>query len=113
MRLDGEKLTEGQVRTTPEDFAEWFQSLAAARVVMEVGTHSAWARDVMAGCGHEVLLHVNRQGMMCELEICRADGQPLISPPTPERLEPFSKDYGQLIDKARADAEKRQKPKTP
>jgi len=36
-----------------------------------------------------VLLHVNRQGLMCELEICRADGKPLISPPLPENLEPY------------------------
>ena len=54
--LDGEKLTEGELRTTQQDFAELFQSLAAARVVMEVGTHSAWARDVVAVCGHEVLV---------------------------------------------------------
>jgi hypothetical protein len=39
-----------------------------------------------------VLLHV-RDGVMCELEICRADGQRLISPPKPERLEPFSVNY--------------------
>jgi hypothetical protein len=39
-----------------------------------------------------VLLHV-RNGVMCELEICRADGRPLISPPKPERLEPFSVNY--------------------
>jgi len=44
--LDGETLTEGELRTTQQDFAELFQSLAAARVVMEVGTHSAWG----AGC---------------------------------------------------------------
>jgi hypothetical protein len=36
-----------------------------------------------------LLLHVNREGVMCELEICRADGQPLISPPLPERLEVY------------------------
>ena len=59
--LDGEKLTEGELRTTQEDFAEFFQSLAAARVVIEVGTHSAWARDVVAGCGHEVLVANPRQ----------------------------------------------------
>jgi transposase len=59
--LDGEKLTEGQLRTTQQDFVEFFQSLAAARVVMEVGTHSAWARDVVAGCGHEVLVANPRQ----------------------------------------------------
>ena len=31
--LNGEKLTEGQLQTTRPDFAEFFQSLAAARVV--------------------------------------------------------------------------------
>jgi transposase len=59
--LDGEKLTEGELQTTPKDFTEFFQSLATARVVMEVGTHSAWARDVVAGCGHEVLVANPRQ----------------------------------------------------
>jgi transposase len=59
--LDGEKLTEGDLRTTQEDFAEFFQLLAPARVVMEVGTHSAWARDVVAHCGHEVLVANPRQ----------------------------------------------------
>ena len=34
---------------------------AAARVVMEVGTHSAWVRDVVASCGHEVLVANPRQ----------------------------------------------------
>lgn len=36
-----------------------------------------------------VLLHVDSGGVMRQLEICRADGLPLISPPIPERLEPF------------------------
>ena len=31
--LDGEKLTEGELRTTPQDFAEFFQAMAGARVV--------------------------------------------------------------------------------
>ena len=34
-----------------------------------------------------LLLHINRDGFMCQLEIVRADGKPLISTPTPERLE--------------------------
>jgi len=59
--LDGETLAEGQLGTTPEDFAEFFQSMAAARVVMEVGTHSAWASDVVASCGHEALVANPRQ----------------------------------------------------
>ena len=59
--LDGEKLTEGELRTAQQDFTEFFQLLSAARVVMEVGTHSAWARDVVANCGHEVLVANPRQ----------------------------------------------------
>lgn len=59
--LEGEKLTEGELRTTQQDFAEFFQSMASARVVMEVGTHSAWARDVVARSGHEVLVANPRQ----------------------------------------------------
>jgi hypothetical protein len=36
-----------------------------------------------------LLLHINREGSMCELEIVRADGKRLISIPTPERLEVY------------------------
>ena len=35
--------------------------MAPARVVMEVGTHPAWAREAVAGCGHEVLVANPRQ----------------------------------------------------
>jgi hypothetical protein len=44
--LEGETLAEGQLRTTQEDFATFFQGLNAARVVVEVGTHSAWVQEV-------------------------------------------------------------------
>jgi transposase len=54
--LEGETLAEGQVRTTEQDFAEFFQSLSSARVVIEVGTHSAWVEEVIGDCGHEVLV---------------------------------------------------------
>ena len=54
--LEGETLAEGQLRTTQEDIAEFFQALNAARVVFEVGTHSAWVQEVIRGCGHEVLV---------------------------------------------------------
>jgi len=54
--LEGETLAEGQLRTTQEDIAEFFQALNAARVVFEVGTHSPWVQDVICGCGHEVLV---------------------------------------------------------
>ena len=52
----GETLAEGQLRTTQEDIAEFFQALNAARVVFEVGTHSPWVQGVIRGCGHEVLV---------------------------------------------------------
>ena len=54
--LEGETLTEGQMRTTPQDVAGFFQALNGARVVLEVGTHSAWVREVICGYGHEVLV---------------------------------------------------------
>ena len=54
--LEGEALAEGQLRTTQEDFATFSQGLNAARVVLEVGTHSAWVREVIRGYGHEVLV---------------------------------------------------------
>jgi hypothetical protein len=41
---------------TREDVAEFFGGLSAARVIIEVGTHSAWVREVVMGCGHEVLV---------------------------------------------------------
>jgi hypothetical protein len=56
-----------------------------------------------------VLLHVNRAGVMQELEICRADGLALMSHPVPELLEPFSKDYAALIQEAKANSERRPK----
>jgi transposase len=54
--LEGETLAEGQLRTTQQHIAEFFQALNAARVVFEVGTHSAWVQEVICGCGHEVLV---------------------------------------------------------
>jgi hypothetical protein len=54
--LAGETLAEGQLRTTQEDIREFFQALTVARVVIEVGTHSAWVRDVITEWGHEVLV---------------------------------------------------------
>src|ERR1017187_8802620 len=59
--LDGETLVEGALQTSPHDFSEFFSAVMPARVVMEVGTHSAWARDAVAGGGHEVLVANPRQ----------------------------------------------------
>ena len=54
--LGGETLREGQFRTRRQEVGEFFQGLAMSRVVIEVGTHSARVREVMAGLGHEVLV---------------------------------------------------------
>lgn len=60
--LGGETLREGQFRTRRQEVGEFFQGLAISRVVIEVGTHSAWIREVIAGLGHEVLV-ANAQRM--------------------------------------------------
>ena len=54
--LAGETLAEGQFRTRRQETSEFFKDLATSRVVVEVGTHSAWVREVIAGLGHEVLV---------------------------------------------------------
>jgi transposase len=54
--LQGETLSEGQLRTSEAEVAEFFQALPPARVVMEVGTHSPWMQEIIAGEGHEVLV---------------------------------------------------------
>jgi transposase len=56
LELEGETLAEGQLQTTREDVAAFFGALTAARVTFEVGTHSGWVREVVVGCGHEVLV---------------------------------------------------------
>jgi transposase len=54
--LSGETLAEGQFPTRRQEVAEFFQGLAISRVIVEVGTHSAWVQEVIAGLGHEVLV---------------------------------------------------------
>jgi len=54
--FSGETLAEGQVPTRRQEVTELFQGLAISRVVIEVGTHSAWVQEVIAGLGHEVLV---------------------------------------------------------
>ncbi len=54
--LSGETFAEGQFRTSPPSIREFFEGLCGSRVVLEVGTHSAWVQEVIAGLGHEVLV---------------------------------------------------------
>ena len=53
---EGETLIEGRLPMTKQTVAEFFQGLPAARVVIEVGTHSAWVQEVISSYGHEVLV---------------------------------------------------------
>jgi transposase len=54
--LAGETLAEGDLATTKEGIVEFLQGMTASRVVIEVGTHSAWVREVVVNWGHEVLV---------------------------------------------------------
>ena len=54
--FEGETLSEGQLQTREAEVAEFFQALPGARVVMEVGTHSPWMQEIIAGEGHEVVV---------------------------------------------------------
>jgi transposase len=54
--LEGETLAEGQLPARQDEVAEFFQALTGTRVVIEVGTHSAWVREIIGECGHEVLV---------------------------------------------------------
>ena len=54
--LCGETLAEGQFPTRRQEVTEFFSGLAVSRVVVEVGTHSAWIQELIAGLGHDVLV---------------------------------------------------------
>ena len=54
--FEGETLSEGRLQTREAEVAEFFQALPGARVVMEVGTHSPWMQEIIAGEGHEVVV---------------------------------------------------------
>ncbi len=57
----GEVAEEARIRTTREAFTRWFQPQEPTRVALEAGTHSPWVRDVLEGCGHEVLVANSRK----------------------------------------------------
>ncbi len=70
---DGTLLTEGRVRSTPEGMARHFQGLPAARIALEVGTHSRWASQVLADWGHEVIIANPRNLRMISDNIRKSD----------------------------------------
>ena len=49
-------IEEGRLPTTPEAFRRRFGEIPAARVAIEVGTHSPWVSSLLKEAGHEVLV---------------------------------------------------------
>lgn len=50
-----------RIGTSKAAFQRAFRSMESARVVLEVGTHSAWVVDVLTACGHEAIVANARQ----------------------------------------------------
>jgi transposase len=57
----GKVVTEGKVDTEREAIRELFEPMASSRVVIEVGSHSAWVEEVLEECGHEVMVANGRK----------------------------------------------------
>src|SRR5687767_2247519 len=53
---EGEVQEESRIRTQSEVFRKKFSAVRSCRVVMEVGTHSRWASQIVRDCGHEVVV---------------------------------------------------------
>jgi len=83
--------------TTARPIAEYRDNYGSIELHVSDGPPSSGRRRVPVegeyrdddGIPVWLLLHVSREGFLRELEIVRADGKPLISPPAPERLEVY------------------------
>ena len=53
---EGQVACENTIPTSPVAFRKHFLSLPSALVVLEVGPHSRWTSELLAGLGHEVLV---------------------------------------------------------
>ena len=53
---EGEVQEESRIRTQADAFRKKFSAVRSCRVVMEVGSHSRWASQVVRECGHEVVI---------------------------------------------------------
>jgi len=53
---EAEIVEEGRLRTTPAAVRRRFAGIDAARIVLEVGTHSPWMSRLLRDLGHEVLV---------------------------------------------------------
>ena len=65
VRRGGEVIEERPLPSTREAFSKYFSSQEPARVVMEAGTHSAWASELVRDLGHEpVVANARRAGVL-------------------------------------------------
>jgi transposase len=53
---EGQIISECTITTSPSAFRKYFVAISSALVVIEVGPHSRWASDLLAGLGHEMLV---------------------------------------------------------
>ena len=61
----GEVLEELKIATTKAGVHSAFGARPASRIVLEVGTHSAWIKQELKSMGHEVLVANPRKVLTC------------------------------------------------
>jgi transposase len=52
----GEVVEEGTIATTPKALRARFEGMAATRIALEVGGHSAWVSELLKELGHEAIV---------------------------------------------------------
>ncbi len=90
----GSVIEEGRLPTTPEAFQRRFGEVPAARVALEVGTHSPWVSSFLKEAGHEVLVANSRKLRMIfksDSKNDRFDAEQLarVAPMDPRLLSPI------------------------
>lgn len=63
---DGELLSEGRLKTTPEAMEKHFGSMEPARIAIETSGHSPWLSRLLESLGHEVLVANSRELRLIE-----------------------------------------------
>ncbi len=71
---DGKIRHEDRVRTGTVALQQWFGSVAASRVVIEVGTHSPWVGRQLEQMGHEVIVANPRRLKLISESDRKSDG---------------------------------------
>lgn len=71
---DGKIRHEDRLRTTSVGLSQWFGSLPASRIVIEVGTHSPWISRQLEQSGHEVIVANPRRLKLISQSDQKSDG---------------------------------------